>query len=332
MKSSNRPLYFYSLFVVLATLGLIFLGALVTSNNAGMSVPDWPTTFNYNMFAVPFQKWLTPQAMEMGNAGVFWEHSHRLLASFVGLLTMALAIWIWIVDSRRSVRVLGTVAFVLVVAQGILGGLRVTDNSLKLAMIHGCVAQAFLCVLIAIALMLSPRWQSGWKFRAGSYGGMRAAAWILFGAVYLQLIVGAIVRHEHAWSALPQFPLSINNHFFPPVHNFAIDIHFGHRMLAGVICAMVLWVAALAFTKLRNETSIVGTALLLIGLTAFQISLGAHIIWLQRPPVTTTLHVVNGALILATSFVLAMRLGHYQPRNGEIRGGIPARAEPEAVA
>jgi len=332
MKPANRPLYFYSLFVVLATLGLIFLGALVTSNNAGMSVPDWPTTFNYNMYTVPLQKWLTPQAMQMGNGGVFWEHSHRLLASFVGLLTMALAIWIWIADKRGNLRGLGTIAFVLVVIQGILGGLRVTHDSLTLAMIHGCVAQAFLCVLIAISLMLSPRWQSGWKFRAGNYRSLRIAAWTLFTTVYVQLIVAAIVRHEHAWSALPQFPYSINNKFMPPVHNFAIDIHFGHRVLAVVICAMIIWLAVLAFTKARNELSIVGTALLLIGLTAFQISLGAHIIWLQRPPVTTTLHVVNGALILAASFVLAMRLGHYQPGRGEQSKGQPAQAELEAVA
>jgi cytochrome c oxidase assembly protein subunit 15 len=331
MKTSNRLLFFYSQFVILATLGLIFLGALVTSNNAGMSVPDWPTTFNYNMFAVPFQKWLTPQAMAMGDAGVFWEHSHRLLASFVGLLTTALAVWIWVVDSRRSLRVLGTVAFFLVIAQGILGGLRVTDNSLKLAMIHGCVAQAFLCLLIAISMMLSARWKSGWKFRAANYGSLRTAAWILFATIYVQLIVAAIVRHEHAWAALPQFPLSINNHFFPQVHNFAIDIHFGHRMLAAVISVMIIWVAALAFTKFRHERSIVLLAMLLIGLTAFQISLGAHIIWLHRPPVTTTLHVVNGALILGASLMLALRLGHFQPRRSDLGKGESARSELEVV-
>ncbi|MGC3989868.1 MAG: COX15/CtaA family protein [Chthoniobacteraceae bacterium] len=297
-----------------------------------MSVPDWPTTFNYNMYTVPFAKWLTPQAMQMGDAGVFWEHSHRLLASGVGFLTMALAIWIWIVDSRRAMRILGGVAFVLVIAQGILGGLRVTHNSLVLAMIHGCVAQAFLCVLIAISLMLSPSWESGWKFRAGNYRSLLIASWVLFGTVYLQLIVAAIVRHEHAWSALPEFPYSINHHFMPPVHNFQIDIHFGHRMLAALICVMIIWVTALAFQKLRNDLSVIGTVMLLIGLTAFQISLGAHIIWLQRPPVTTTLHVVNGALILATSFVLAMRLGHFQPRPAAGSKTEPNRAELEVVA
>src|SRR5436309_1267472 len=103
----------FALLTALATLCLIAIGGLVTSHDAGMAVPDWPTTYGYNMFFFPFSYWV---------GGIFYEHSHRLFASFVGLLTTILAAWLWVKESRRWLRWMGVLAFFAVVLQGLLGG------------------------------------------------------------------------------------------------------------------------------------------------------------------------------------------------------------------
>src|SRR6185295_5356358 len=101
-----------------ATFLLLGLGGLVTSHEAGLAVPDWPTTYGYNMFFFPFSKW---------KGGIFYEHTHRLVASLVGFLTVILAVWLWLKEARRWMRRLGTAALLAVILQGILGGLRVTE-------------------------------------------------------------------------------------------------------------------------------------------------------------------------------------------------------------
>ncbi|MEI6350580.1 MAG: COX15/CtaA family protein, partial [Verrucomicrobiota bacterium] len=201
MQPENRWISRLAKFAVIVTFSLIYLGGMVTSLNAGLSVPDWPTSFGYNMFTFPVSKW---------EGGIWWEHSHRLVASFLGLVITVLAVWIWRVDSRRWVRGLGLGAFVLVVVQGILGGLRVTEISTVLAIIHGCIAQAFLCVLILLALALSPAWERPPTESKVSYSAKRLVpwGWVLTGAVFIQLILGAIMRHLHAGLAIPTFPLT----------------------------------------------------------------------------------------------------------------------------
>src|SRR5438094_8035717 len=126
-----------------ATLLLICSGGMVTSKNVGLAVPDWPTTFGYNMFLFPVSKWV---------GGVLFEHTHRLMGSLVGFLTIILAVWLWLRDDRRWVRNLGVIAVVGVILQGILGGLRVMMMKDQIGIFHACVAQAFLGLLVFIAL------------------------------------------------------------------------------------------------------------------------------------------------------------------------------------
>src|ERR1700742_1932482 len=133
------------------TLLLICSGGMVTSKNVGLAVPDWPTTFGYNMFLFPLSKWV---------GGVLFWHTHRLIASVVGFLTIALAIWVWRSESRRWVRNLGLIALVGVIVQGILGGLRVTMLKDEVGIFHACVAQAFLALLVVIALVTTRSWRS----------------------------------------------------------------------------------------------------------------------------------------------------------------------------
>src|SRR5881398_959793 len=147
----NKWLNRFTWFICVAALLLICSGGMVTSKNVGLAVPDWPTTFGYNMFLFPFSKWV---------GGIFFEHTHRLIGSLVGLLTIILAAWLWLSEVRRWVRNLGVVALVGVILQGILGGLRVTMMKDELGIFHAWVAQAFLGLLVFIALATTNFWQA----------------------------------------------------------------------------------------------------------------------------------------------------------------------------
>jgi cytochrome c oxidase assembly protein subunit 15 len=194
---------------------------MVTSHEAGMSVPDWPNTYGYNMFLFPVSKWM---------GGIFYEHTHRLLASGIGLLTTMLAVWLWFEDSRKWMRWLGVLAFVLVALQGVLGGLRVTLHMDKLGIVHGALAQLFFVLICALALFTSRWWQN--QGRAGSSPGrslakpgpqpavgahgvtrptdknLRTLVLATTLLVFGQLILGATMRHQHAGLAIPDFPLA----------------------------------------------------------------------------------------------------------------------------
>jgi cytochrome c oxidase assembly protein subunit 15 len=145
----NRPLHWFAVLTAVATFLLLGAGGLVTSHEAGMSVPDWPNSYGYNMFAFPFSKW---------TGGIFYEHTHRLWASVVGLMTTILAVWICLKDSRKWIKWLGIIGFLLVVAQGVLGGLRVTMHMNSLGIFHGVIAQTFFALTCAIALFTSRFW------------------------------------------------------------------------------------------------------------------------------------------------------------------------------
>ena len=134
---------------VVTTVLLIFVGGVVTTTRAGLSVPDWPNSFGHNMFTFPWEKWVGP---------IFYEHSHRLLGSLVGLLTVSLAVWIHVIEDRPWVKQLARLAVVGVVIQGILGGLRVVLLADAMAIVHGCLAQAFLSLIVGLAVVTSPGW------------------------------------------------------------------------------------------------------------------------------------------------------------------------------
>ena len=148
---SRKWLNRFAWITCIATLLLICSGGMVTSKNVGLAVPDWPTTFGYNMFLFPISKWV---------GGILFEHTHRLMGSLVGFLTIILAVWLWLREDRRWVRSLGVIAVVGVILQGILGGLRVTMMKDQIGIFHACVAQAFLGLLVFIALVTTKFWPS----------------------------------------------------------------------------------------------------------------------------------------------------------------------------
>src|SRR3982751_2091754 len=144
-------LHRFAWFTTIATLFLICSGGMVTSKGVGLAVPDWPTTFGYNMFLFPASRWI---------GGIFFEHTHRLIASSVGFLTIILAVWLWFSESRRWVRMLGLTAVLAVILQGVLGGLRVTMLKDEIGIFHACLAQAFFGLVVIIALVTSRSWRA----------------------------------------------------------------------------------------------------------------------------------------------------------------------------
>ena len=171
----------------------------MTSKNVGLAVPDWPTTFGYNMFLFPVSKWV---------GGILFEHTHRLMGSLVGFLTIILAVWLWLCEDRRWVRNLGVIAIVGVILQGILGGLRVTMMKDQIGIFHACVAQAFLALLVFIALVTTQIWHSptGRLVDSQKLSPIKTLAVAITVAIYVQLALGATMRHQHRDLAILDFP------------------------------------------------------------------------------------------------------------------------------
>jgi cytochrome c oxidase assembly protein subunit 15 len=266
----------------LCTIPLLFVGGLVTTKGAGLAVPDWPTTFGYNPF-------LYPWSMMVGN--IFYEHSHRLVASAVGLLTVVLAVALWRGEKQRWLRWLGAAALALVIAQGVLGGLRVVLLEQTLAIVHACLAQAFFALAVSLALFTSDEWREiSPQVDASAAGRLQRLCLITTGFIYLQIIFGAVLRHTGEMLAL-------------------------HLIFAAIVAVHVGLLGARIFRRHPDRRELLRPVSLLGGLLLAQIMLGAtaymgkFIMALPDILATTvrTTHVVVGALMLATGLVLTLR-------------------------
>jgi len=304
MQPANLWLSRYAKLVVIVTLALITVGGTVTTHKAGLAVPDWPTSFGHNMFALPWEYW---------EGDALLEHSHRLLGSVLGMLIIGLLIWVLKAEARPWVRKLAWASLVLVIAQGIMGGKRVTDISVEWAIIHGCTAQAFFCLTILIALALSPEWTRPLTggVNPQAIKGWKTLAWVGVAAIFIQLILGAVMRHLDAGLAIPTFPLMPDGSFFPKVHDARIDIHFTHRLWAVVVTGIVAVLVAKVMHLSGGDRRLSRPSLTLAALVITQIALGASIIRTTRAPHPTTLHVVNGAIVLGLCFMLAVRANRF---------------------
>src|ERR1700722_4403362 len=199
-QNYNPAVHRLALITAVATFPLIFMGGLVTSHQAGMSVPDWPNSWGYNMFTFPPSKWV---------GGILFEHTHRLAASVVGMLTIALLIVACVTDRRRWGRWVAALVFLAVCVQGTIGGLRVVLSQRDLAIVHGCAAQLFFCLIATFCVMTSRFWTARKSFEPSPV--VRTIFHLSIGTVVIilaQLIVGAIMRHSDAGLAIPDFPAS----------------------------------------------------------------------------------------------------------------------------
>jgi heme a synthase len=267
-----------------ATFPLLFIGGLVTSKGAGLAVPDWPTTFGYNMFLYPWSKMV-------GN--IFYEHSHRLVASGVGLLTMALALSLWLQEPRKWLRWLGVTALLLVVLQGVLGGMRVVLLEHSLAIVHASLAQAFFALAVSLALFTSAEWREKMSDRplADSNRLLRLAA-VTTGLIYLQVFFGAVLRHT----------------------GLRLDAHllFAALVMLHVLLLVIRIMSSHSDNSRLTRPAVFLTAVLVVQLFLGTVSYLAKFTTLLRIPVDatvvfTTTHLAIGALMLVTSLVLTLR-------------------------
>jgi cytochrome c oxidase assembly protein subunit 15 len=329
--SQYKPgLHRIALLTAAATLPLIMMGGEVTSRQAGLSVPDWPNSYGYNMFLFPPRLWV---------GGILYEHVHRLAGSVVGLLSILLCVWAFKSGAPSRQRKLALVVLAAVIFQGILGGLRVDLVDLALAVIHGCFAQAFFC-LVALMAALSSRWwaeapdlSSGPESRHGRR--LVVAGMLTVLVVYNQLIVGAVMRHEGAGLAVPDIPLVYHrflppttddqlqqiNHLrawqlnLPPVTLDQIWLHYAHRVGALVVSLFILALVAHILLFHRGKVGLTGLAVVLLLLLLLQLVLGLTTVYYRRPADLASAHVAVGALVLVTSFVLTARAVRlYWPR------------------
>ncbi len=285
----NAAHHRFAVFLVCATFLLIVAGALVTSNDAGLSVPDWPTTFG-SLYRIP------PMV-----GGVKFEHGHRMVAEFVGLLCIVLAVWTWRVERRRWMRALGFIILGSVIAQGILGGITV----LKLlpwtvSTAHASLAQAIFSAVVALALVTSRSWLDDQTPRAPDR--FRPATLTLAAlsvvAVYVQLILGAGFRH----SGIKLLP---------------------HLICAALVTVLVLWTSLRVISRFSELRMMRRTAQSLLGLLVLQLCLGfgsylTRVQWGKDSPqpqlsmvIVTVAHVAVGAVLLAVAVLLAIQTSRY---------------------
>jgi len=273
-------LHRYAIFVAFCTFLLIIAGALVTGNDAGLSVPDWPTSFG--TFRMPRMV-----------GGVKFEHGHRMIAGTVGILTILLVIWIWRQDSRRWIRWVGLTAVMAVLAQAILGGITVLFYlPVAISTAHATLGQVFFCLASSIAFFTASSWT--WdevKLEDTSTPSIHQLTTLTTGVILIQLILGAVYRHSKDASIAP------------------------HVVGACLVAALVGWVVFTVLMRFARQFALLRPALLLGGLVVVQVFLGMGSYFMKMaarsapqplPPVVdiTTAHVTLGALVLVTSLYL----------------------------
>lgn len=282
----------------MVTFGLIVAGALVTSHDAGLAVPDWPTSFG-SLYKIP------PMV-----GGVKWEHGHRMVAQFVGFLTIIMAVWTWRVDKRRWMRALAWSALGLVIFQGILGGITVLFFlPWYISTAHAAFAQTFFSVTVLMALFTSRRWMEAAPARAvdGGAPAVQHLAIFAVASLYVQLFTGAGFRHS-GFGFLP------------------------HLVTAVLVTAALLWVITRVLSQHSSVRELKHPALAMMSLLVAQLGLGfaaylTRVEWgrdaVQPMPsmvASTVAHVATGALLLATSFVLAVQAHRHTARAPEAAG------------
>ena len=376
----NRGLHLLALLTALATFPLIFMGGLVTSHDVGLSVPDWPNSYGYNMFLFPPSQWV---------GGIWYEHIHRLMGTVVGfcatllvlhafgvgqresvrrwllrsgvVLLIAAAAWISALLARHAwqsrsaqgmvgiaglglvllnasfarrpeprpwVRWLSIAVLATVIAQGVLGGLRVVLLKLDLAIVHACFAQAFFCLAILMCVATSRWWTMAESHRdpANPTGGklirLAIAAWLI---IFAQLVIGATMRHYKAGLAIPDLPLAYGK-VLPPLTGAALDsvnnarnqnwedpltmnqvwLAYGPRVGAIAVTIVLIWLIVRILRQYTRPGMLLPACTLIL-LLLIQLTLGILTVLLKKPADIASAHVAVGALLLGTTSLIVVR-------------------------
>jgi len=297
----NRWLHGFAVFTAFVTLILLVAGGLVTTTDAGDAVPDWW----FIPISLAFRDRIFPPMV----AGIKIEQGHRLVATFVGMLTIILSGWLWRSDARNWLKKLGLLALFAVIIQGTLGGMRVRliqDHSLPgfFAIVHACLAQSFFCVVVAISLFTS-KWWGKEDSKLPSNSLLPTVSVTVIGAVFFQLILGAVMRHTGTGLAL-------------------------HVGFACVVAALVFTNFGLALRH-KDIAGVFRPALFQLGLLVLQIGLGIGTFSILRTGFQRSInaanlhlaviigHVAVGALLLAASLVFALKVdAHHDGSHGAV--------------
>lgn len=344
----HRWLRRFTYFVIFATFTLILIGGKVTSFEFGMAIPDGVLTGGWISLFAPPKHWFH-------DTDKFWEHTHRIMGSIVGMLTVAMTIWLWVTQRHRPwLCWMGVVMVLMVCFQGYLGATRVDFNSLAIAFIHGIGGQLILCGWVVIAAALSRPWLSRLKAtakrkRTHENVPLRWAVRVLLVLLLVQLTLGSAVRHFKADKAIPDFPL-VFGQALPPMSQDSLDeayikyyadafsgmdaqtaiatgaisnrspqgkivvtladvhLQYAHRLGAVVVCLLGLFVVIVAIRRCGDRSIVLAPALIVLGLFSAQFALGVFTVLSETDPYMATLHQATGAVLIAASTWLAVRI------------------------
>jgi len=290
----HKGMHWLARITTAATFILINAGGLVKGTGSSLAVPDWPLAYGY----------LFPPMI----GGIRFEQTHRYIAGTVACLMVWLAIWVARSEERPWVRKLAWAALGAVFLQAVLGGLTVLLLlPPAVSILHATVGQTFFCLVLSLALVTSKGWLEAPPVRVPAGGrDLRLPALAATCVIYVQLILGALIRHFYAGLAIPDFPLVFGG-VLPPAWTFPIFINYIHRVWALVVASGVVWVFYRAARWHRGLPYLYRPALLLGLLVTAQLVLGACVIWTGRDLFVTTAHVANAALTLGTSLFLTLR-------------------------
>ncbi len=323
----NRALHRFAVLTGTTTILLIFVGGLVTSTGSGLAVPDWPTTYGRFMFAYPLSDMV---------GGIFYEHGHRLVASLVGLLTLTLAVWLWRAEPRRWVRRLGWASLAAVIGQGTLGGITVLYLlPTPISVFHATLAQTFLLMVLLLAYATSREFFGATDEPAPTSGdsqGIRRWITVAVGLIYIQLVLGAVMRHTGSGLAFLDFPLS-GGYLVPTFdaglleavngQRLALElsavtrgqllINFAHRLGALAVSVAVVGTVFKAWRQTGFHPGLKRQSAALLAVLTVQVVLGAATVLTGRQALLASGHVMTGALLLGLSFLYGLRVYHFYP-------------------
>lgn len=332
MTKNEKLVNRFAIILSFLTIVLISIGSLVTSTNSGLAVPDWPNTYGENMFLFPPSKWI---------GGIFYEHFHRLVASAIGFLTIILTILLYKFEKQKFVKKLGITALALVILQGVLGGLTVLFLLPQaISVFHATIAQTFLSVLILISFFTSNYYKSNQlTIKKNNENRLLKLSFFSFGAVYLQLIFGAIMRHYKSGLASIDWPLMYGK-IFPNIDEQSVLIynqtlieknaklfsdnfltrdqlifHFIHRTWAFVVVILIL---TMIYNILKNKnlsSSIKKFSLTLNYIIFLQFILGILTVFTFKNFIIASLHVTFGAVTLSLTLVILLQI--WKSKNSE---------------
>ncbi len=291
---------------------LLIAGALVTSTQSGLAVPDWPLSYG--------------RVMPPMVGGILYEHGHRLVAAAVSTLVgLELGALLLLLKGRKTVKVLAAAAFLAILLQALLGGLTVLFLlPPAVSSAHAGLAEIVFALTAVVALMCSKTWtelaarptsplplplEKNLRISSNGEEARKAFRWTVLatGAIYVQIVLGAVMRHTGAGLAIPDFPTSFGGLLptFEEISRPGVPIHLAHRLGAAVVVVLV-FLAAKALSGLQPRFATLGAAW--AGLVCLQAFLGASSIWSAKAVPLTVAHLAVGALCWVTGVLASVAL------------------------